>query len=192
MPPAFTSKAIQKPGEAFAAAGQALVRELMTWPQGFFRTTGFRGNLSVALRNLEAMQTPILDIKHPNEAKSAFRTGKIASMMCRLRKTNHLVIIWFEFHCLFCFQLWLDTYLDQIMKKQKMCVANLGWYDLLERLARVHRCKTTACRALHRLVETAGVTFPLKFDVVQIVVKKRKPHVHQVACYPNENLGGLW
>lgn len=35
--------------------------------------------------------------------------------------------------------------------------------------------KKNACRALHRLVEHAGVTLPLSMDAVQITIKRMKP-----------------
>lgn len=64
-----------------------------------------------------------------------------------------------------------------------MVAISPGWYDKLEKLSRIHRNKKNACRALHRLVESCGVTLPLKFDAVQIVVKRRKPVVHQVYAW---------
>lgn len=51
----------------------------------------------------------------------------------------------------------------------------LGWHDLLERISRVGMTKKNACRAIHRLIESEGVSLPLKFDAVQITVKRLKP-----------------
>lgn len=50
-----------------------------------------------------------------------------------------------------------------------------GWHDLLQKLAGLHKCQKTACRTLHRLVESYGVTLPLRFHAVSITVRKLKP-----------------
>ena len=60
----------------------------------------------------------------------------------------------------------------------------LGWYDLLEKLAKVKRCQKTACRALHRLIRTTGICLPLEVDVAKVTIKKLKPLGVHEACWP--------
>ena len=46
---------------------------------------------------------------------------------------------------------------------------------MLQKLSSIYKNKKNACRALHRLVEHAGVTLPLSMDAVQITIKRMKP-----------------
>ena len=56
----------------------------------------------------------------------------------------------------------------------------LGWYDLLEKISAVHKSQKNACRALHRLVEEAGVSLP----AVLITIKRRRPLGEFEAWWP--------
>ena len=105
-------------------------------------------------------------------------------MLCRLRKTRIFdfgifhVFIWcilnlrnkqYEFHIFHCV-----TDIDQW----------LGWYDLLQKISSVNKTKQNACRALHRLVEKAGVTLPLRLDAALITIKRRRPLGQYQAWWP--------
>lgn len=61
---------------------------------------------------------------------------------------------------------------------------SLGWYDLLEKISGVHKSQKNACRALHRLVEEAGVSLPLHLDAVLITIKRRRPLGEFQAWWP--------
>ena len=50
-----------------------------------------------------------------------------------------------------------------------------GWNDLLTRLSGVSKSKRNACRALHSLVERAGVTLPIPLDAISITIRRYKP-----------------
>ena len=51
----------------------------------------------------------------------------------------------------------------------------LGWYDLLEKLAKLKRCPKTACRALHTLIKQNGCCLPIEVDVAKVTIKRLKP-----------------
>lgn len=57
---------------------------------------------------------------------------------------------------------------------------------MLQKLSSIHNPKNqkNACRALHRLVEHAGVTLPLSIDAVQITIKRLKPLGEFKAWWP--------
>lgn len=61
-------------------------------------------------------------------------------------------------------------------------LVRLGWYAA-EAILRVPEQKN-ACRALHSLVNNAGVLLQLEIDAVQIVVRRVKPVGHYTAWWP--------
>ena len=68
-------------------------------------------------------------------------------------------------------------------KSFTLSLIHSGWDDLLQKISKVHKCQKTACRALHRLIESSGVTLPLPLDAVQISVKRTKPRVEQYQAW---------
>lgn len=60
----------------------------------------------------------------------------------------------------------------------------LGWHDLLQKVSSVNKTKQNACRALHRLVEKAGVLLPLRLDAALITIKRRRPLGQYQAWWP--------
>ena len=100
--------------------------------------------------------------------------------MCRLRKTSD-----FATSSQFCFKfgtvIWYHWTAYMIFQ---IPFSILGWYDLLQKLAGVHKSQKNACKILHRLVEKTGVTLPLKLDAVLITIKRRRPFGQFQAWWP--------
>ena len=54
---------------------------------------------------------------------------------------------------------------------------------MLYKIASAGRCPTNVCRNLHRLIHREGLTVPVKIDMVQVPIRKRRPTVRKLMVW---------